>query len=240
VYLLFLVPVAGATYLFGQRGGLVTLISALLIKLSSIRSMPVNGIDAVLDLTASALVGYMVILILACLRRNVSRLRAINVVSTALADSQELDAILRIALDVIVETLEAEAGVVYLKEGDGDQQDMTLVHSRNLPPGLIENQSGVESARAVGLYKRFRHRLVVPIRSKERVNGLVMVGQSWPRTSLCRERELVTTICNQINVFIENDRLYQDIAHQFEIERSVYEVVDEITSELEMARVPVG
>jgi signal transduction histidine kinase len=48
---------------------------------------------------------------------------------------------------------------------------------------------------------------------------------------------LITTICNQINVFIENDRLYQDIAHQFEIERSVYEVVDEITSELELEKV---
>jgi signal transduction histidine kinase len=102
---------------------------------------------------------------------------------------------------------------------------------------LIKDWSGLESARAVVRSGRFRYRLVVPIRSKDRVNGVVMIGQSWPRTSLCRERELVTTICNQINVFIENHRLYQDIAHQLEVERSVYQVVDEITSELELEKV---
>jgi signal transduction histidine kinase len=39
------------------------------------------------------------------------------------------------------------------------------------------------------------------------------------------------------NLVVENIRLYQEIARQFEIERSVYEVVDEITSELELDRV---
>jgi len=235
VYTLFLMPVAGATYLFGQRGGLVTLICAVLIMLSRVRFLSSDRLDALLEIIASSLVGYMVILILACLRRNMSRLRAINAVSAALAESQELDTILGIALDTLIEAVGAEAGVVYLKE-EG-QQAMTLTHHRNLPPSLVEDPDGLEAARAVGLYRRFRYRLTAPIRSKDRVNGLIMVGQSWPRTSLCRERELMTTICNQINVFIENDRLYQDVARQFEIERSVYEVVDEITSELELEKV---
>jgi len=39
------------------------------------------------------------------------------------------------------------------------------------------------------------------------------------------------------NLVDENIRLYQEIARQFEIERSVYEVVHEITSELELERV---
>jgi signal transduction histidine kinase len=39
------------------------------------------------------------------------------------------------------------------------------------------------------------------------------------------------------NLMDENIRLYQEVARQFEIERSVYEVVDEITSELELDRV---
>jgi signal transduction histidine kinase len=97
--------------------------------------------------------------------------------------------------------------------------------------------SGLESARMVARYEGLRCQLAVPFRSKDHVNGLLVVGHSWPRSSLCREEELVNTICNQINVVIENARLYQDISRQLEIERSVYEVVDEITSELELERV---
>jgi signal transduction histidine kinase len=235
VHVLFLLPVAGATYLFGQRGGLVTLLFALVIMLSRDPTLSPNRVDVLLEMLATSSVGYLVVLVLACLRRNVLRLRAINTVSAALAESQELDTILGIALDTLIEAVDAEAGVVYLKEED--QQVMTLTHHRNLPPELVENPSGVEAAREVGLYRRFRYRLMAPIHSKDRVNGLIMVGQSWPRTSLCRERDLIATICNQINVFIETDRLYRHMAHQFEIERSVYEVVDEITSELEMEKV---
>ena len=78
VYILFLVPVAGATYLFGQRGGLVTLIFAVLVMLSRFPSVLSNRVDALMEVIAISFVGYMLVLILACLRRNVSRLRAIN------------------------------------------------------------------------------------------------------------------------------------------------------------------
>jgi signal transduction histidine kinase len=176
-----------------------------------------------------------VVLILACLRRNVSRLRVINAVSTALSETPELERVLRDVLDMLVETLEAEAGAVYLVRED--QRGLSLIHHKGLPPDLAAGQSSLESARALIRHSKLRYRLAVPIRSQDRLNGVIVVGQSLPRATLCRERELVTTVCNQINVFIENARLYQDVAHEFEIQRSVYEVVNEITSELELEKV---
>ena len=67
VYVLFIVPVAGATYLFGQRGGLATLIAAVLIMLSRVRYASANRVDVLLAAISSSLVGYLAVLILACL-----------------------------------------------------------------------------------------------------------------------------------------------------------------------------
>jgi signal transduction histidine kinase len=234
-HVLFLVPVGAATYLFGLRGGLVTLLFAVPVMLARDSAVAPNRADALLEVIATSSIGYVVALIVACLRRNLSRLRAINAVSTALAESRELEQILCDVLDTLLVTLNVEAGAVYLVEED--QRGLALIHSRNLPPELFEGRSGLESVRALARCRALRHRIAVPIRSQVRVNGLIIVGQAWPRPTLCRERELVTTICNQINVFIENARLYEDVAHEFEIERSVYEVVNEITSELELDKV---
>ena len=110
--LLLLVPVAGATYLFGQRGGLVTLIYAVLTMLSRVPTEAPGRVNALLEIIAISLVGYMVVLILACLRRNLSRLRVINAVSTALSEAPKLDQVLRGTLDMLMDVLNAEVGAV--------------------------------------------------------------------------------------------------------------------------------
>jgi signal transduction histidine kinase len=235
VRVLFVLPIAGATFVYGQLGGWVTLAVAVLIMLPRAWLSSAYPVDALLEVLATAGIGSLVVWMIEWHRRNVSRLRAINAVSTVLTESLDLDYILIGVLDTLLDVLDAEAGAVYLVRTD--EQGMDLAAHRNLPSDLTEGLSGLESARRVAAYGSLGTRLAVPIRSKEQINGLVFVGHSRPRAALRRETDLVTTICNQINVVVENTRLYQEIARQFEIERSVYEVVDEITSELELERV---
>jgi signal transduction histidine kinase len=235
VRILFILPIAGATFVFGQLGGLVTLALAVLIMLPRVFVISPNPADALLEVIASASIGGLVVWMIEWHRRNVSRLRTINAVSTVLTESLELDKILSGVLDTLLEVLRAEAGAVYLV--DEEEQGLTLAVHRNLPLELTEGVSGLESARMMARYEGLRCRLAVPLRSKDRVNGLLVVGRSWLRPSLRSEKDLVTTICNQISVVIENTRLYQDMYRELEIERSVCEVVDEITSELELERV---
>jgi signal transduction histidine kinase len=235
VRILFILPIAGATFVFGQLGGLVTLALAVLLMLPRVFLVSPHPADAMLEVIASASIGGLVVWMIEWHRRNVSRLRAINAVSTVLTESLELDKILRDVLDTLLEVLRAEAGAVYLV--DEEEQGLTLAVHRNLPLELTEGVSGLESARMMARYEGLRCRLAVPLRSKDRVNGLLIVGRSWLCSSLRREEDLVATICNQISVVIENARLYQDMSRELGIERSVCEVVDEITSELELERV---
>ena len=235
VRILFILPIAGATFVFGQLGGLVTLVLAVLIMLPRIFLISPNPVDALLEVIASASIGGLVVWMIEWHRRNVSRLRTINAVSTVLTESLELDKILRDVLDTLLEVLGAEAGAVYLV--DEEEQGLTLAVHRNLPLELTEGVGGLESARMVARYEGLCCQLAVSLRSKDRVNGLLVVGRSRIHSSLRREKDLVTTVCNQISVVIENARLYQDMFRELGIERSVCEVVDEITSELELERV---
>jgi signal transduction histidine kinase len=235
VRVLFILPIAGATFVYGQLGGWITLIVAVLIMLPRIWLSSAYPVDATLEVLATAGIGSLVVWMIEWHRRNVSRLRAINAVATVLTESLDLDHILNRVLDTLLDVLDAQAGAVYLVRAE--EQGLTLAAHRNLPADLTEGLSGLESARKVADYDKLGTCLAVPIRSKEQFNGLVLVGHSRPRAALRREEDLITTICNQINVVVENTRLYQEIARQFEIESSVYEVVDEITSELELERV---
>ena len=233
VRILFILPVAGATFVWGQLGGLITLILAVLIMLPRVFILSANPADALLEVIATALIGLLVVEMLDWHRRNVARLQAIHAITSALAGSLDVDAVLDSVLDTLLEVLEAEAGAIYVVE-EGEQ-GLALAAHRNLPPELTKGISGLESARRVACYQGYSGCLTVPLRSQDQVAGLVVVGHSrpWQR----RQRELAATLCKQVNVVFENVRLYQDIAHQAQIEHAVYQVVDEITSELELERV---
>jgi signal transduction histidine kinase len=233
--ILFILPVAGVTFILGQLGGLITLIVAILIMLPRVFFISSSPADALLEVAAVAFIGLFVVLVLEWHRRNVFRLRVINAVTRALSESLEPAKFLNDVLDTLVKVLAVEAGAVFLV--DGHEQGLTLVAHRNLPRELFEGVSGLQAARRLARHEGLRYRLAVPLGSKDQINGLVIVGNRRPRSSLSRERELVTTVCSQTNVAIEKARLYQDMTRQLQVERSVCDVVDQITSELELDRV---
>lgn len=235
VRILFILPVAGVTLASGRRVGLVTLVLAILIMLPRVFFISPNPADALLEVVAFAFIGLLMVWMLEWHRRNVSCLRVINAVTKVLTESPEPDKFLSNVLDMLLEVLEVEVGAVFLV--DEQEQGLTLVAQRNLPEQLTEGVSGLEAVRLVARYEGLRCRLVVPLRSEDQINGLLMVGHSRSRPWSFRERELVSTICSQINLMIERVQLNRDISRQSLVECSVCEVVEEITSELELERV---
>lgn len=233
--ILFLIPVAGAAYHFGPVGGLLTLALAVLAMMPRVLFISASPADAFVEVIAVAVIGYLVVWMLESYRRIVSRLRTLNVVTSVLTESLDLHQVLHDVLDRLLGLIHAEAGALYLLEAE--EQGLMLIAHRNLPADLTEGLSGLQSARMLTRYPGLRCRLAMPLCSRDQTNGLLVVGSSRPCPRLQREKELITTICRQISIVVENARLYESIARQLEIERSVYNVVQELTSELDIDKV---
>lgn len=164
-----------------------------------------------------------------------SRLKMISDVTTALTQSFDLEHTLDDILDKVLEVLSMESGAIYLLQKE--EQGLTLVAHRNLPANVLESTDGLKSARMLARHEELDCKLAGPLRSKGEVNGLLFVGDRTSCPLLRQEEELLTTICNMLGVFVENVRLYQDRVRQLMIERSLGQVAEEVTSELELDRI---
>jgi signal transduction histidine kinase len=167
--------------------------------------------------------------------RILMRLKSIHDVTTALTQSFDLDHTLEDILDKVLEVLGMECGAVFLL--NEDQQGLTLVAHRSLPTEVTECTDGVRAARMLARNDDLKCKLAGPLRSKGQVNGLLFVGALASCPILRQEVELLDTIGNIMGVFVDNVHLYQNQVRQLQIERSVLQVVEEVTTELELDRV---
>jgi signal transduction histidine kinase len=167
--------------------------------------------------------------------RYVARFKMMNDVLTALTQSFDLEHTLDDILDRVLELLTMNVGAVYLL--NAEDQGLTLVAQRNLPPEVAECEDGLKSARMLATHERLQCKLAGPLRSKGEVKGLLFVGDFASCPILRQEVELLATICNTIGMFVENVRLYQERIRQLQIESSVLQVSTEVSSELELERV---
>jgi signal transduction histidine kinase len=168
-------------------------------------------------------------------RDAISRLQTINEVTTALTQSFDLEQTLDDILDKILEVFGLEAGAIYLL--DKEDQGLTLVAHRNLPPEIPAEANGLKSSRILARHKELLCKLAGPLRAKGEIKGLLFVGDRRACPILRQDEELLSTVCNTMGVFVENVRLYQERTRQLQIERLVIEVTEEVTSELELDRV---
>jgi signal transduction histidine kinase len=167
--------------------------------------------------------------------RVIARLRMINDVTTTLTQSFDPEQTLDDILDKVLEVLGMNVGAVYLL--DEEEQGLTLVAHRDLPPEIVECQDGRKSARMLARHEELHCKLAGPLHSKGEINGLLFVGDRASCPILRQEVELLTTVCNTIGMFVENVRLYEERIRQLQAERSILQVAEEVTSELELDRV---
>ncbi len=165
----------------------------------------------------------------------VSRLETIHEVTTTLTQSFDLEHTLDDILDKILEVLGLGAGAIYLLNEQA--QGLTLVAHRELPSEVTAESDGLTSARILARHEELQCKLAGPLRAKGEINGLLFVGDRRTCPILRQDEDLLNTVCNTMGVFVENVRLYQEQARQLEIERSVIQVTEQVTSELELDRV---
>lgn len=139
----FLLPVALATFLYGQTGGLIALILSILVMLPRVFLISVFPGDALLETLAVGIVGYLVIWIIATQEREkqlrqdaVARLRTINAISAEVTGTLDIALILNGALDKVLAATQTQMGCVFLV--DRMTRDLTLVACRGASTELAE------------------------------------------------------------------------------------------------------
>jgi len=263
--ILFLVPIASATFAFGQEGGFVTLSLAVLLMLPRTLWLSPSPADAFIETLATVVVGYLVTWMIesqlrekALRQKTVAQLRAINEIAAIVSGSLETVQILNDALEKVLEVMGLEAGLIFFL----DQQSQKLLLAAHR--GLLEVSKTELSQLKLdqGFYGRiaksgelkvisdssqdarlaqasvhqgeWRSQLIVPLTSKGEVQGLLVMASCHSRQFFPDELELVTAIGNQVGVAIENAQLHQDVARQLQIQQQLNQVVERITSELEL------
>ena len=234
--ILFLLPIAIAAFALGATGGLVTLVLVVLIMLPRAIWVSPYPADAIIETAATAVIGGIVIWMIETLAREkalrqeaVSRLSAVNAITAIMTGSLELEQVLHDALDKILEVMGLEAGLIYLVdrethgltvaayEGISEDAATELDHvgAGEGPWGEIA-QSGqpVVAPTCPGdplaLQRDGLHtQVVVPLRSKDEVQGLLALAARSLREFTPEESELITAISRAIGVAVENARLYE-------------------------------
>jgi hypothetical protein len=127
----FLLPVALATFVYGHTGGLIALALSLLAMLPRVFLVSAFPGDALLETLAVGLVGYLVIWTFATQEREkrlrqeaIARLRTVNAISTSVTRSLEREEILNSALDRVLEVTQTKMGGIFLV--DRMTHDLTL------------------------------------------------------------------------------------------------------------------
>lgn len=240
--IIFILPIAGAAFAFGQVGGLVTLAIAVLIMLPRVFLISQYPADALMETLGVAIVGYLVIWMIETQEREkrlrqkaVARLQAINAVSSIVTGSLELEQILNGALDKVLEVTGLEAGLIFFL--DKGTQELILAAYRGISNDsaagvdrlrlgegfcgrvaqsgemmvVQDSSSDPRLTRLAVRQEGLKGQIIVPLKCKGEVQGVLAVATRESRRFLPEELELITAIGNQIGVAIENARLYENM-----------------------------
>jgi two-component system NtrC family sensor kinase len=183
------------------------------------------------------------------------QLHVLHTVSSVLASSLEPEVLLTGTLSALISYAHADAGVVYLREADDRPMSVSAVEGFELddsPHGrLLELYSRIaplmngkplileplpESARrgATDLLKDVGGLVCAQLSLKGKVLGAMCLfskqGTPFPR----HQTELLSTICNQLTVALENARLYVETRKSAAQLSFVYNLGNNLMTSLEM------
>jgi two-component system sensor histidine kinase DegS len=151
--IVFILPVAGATFAFGQAGGVVALTISIIIMLPRALFVSPNSADAVMETVAVGFVGGLVIWMIETQEREkqlrqeaVLRLKQLNEIAEEITSELELSRILPKVLQIAEEMVGADGGVIALFDQEKNLVGYPYIH--NLPQELAEVAVPVETGLA--------------------------------------------------------------------------------------------
>jgi two-component system sensor histidine kinase DegS len=265
--IIFILPVAGAAFAFGQVGGLATLALAVLIMLPRVFLLSPYPVDAFLETAGVAVVGYLVIWMIETQEKEkrlhqkaAEELETVNAIAVKVSQSLDLDEILDKALGKVLEVmrLEAKGGIFLL---DAGEQKLRLRVHRELSPDFVRREAEIavgeclcgmvaesgEVLLADDSLEDARHtkcrelgpysHIIVPLKSRGRVLGVMFLYLRGKYQPSAADKRLFASIGSQIGVAIDNAQLHQNVARQLRIEQRLNEVAEKLTSELELDKI---
>lgn len=163
------------------------------------------------------------------------RLEALNTIGEAVNQSLDLDTVLNRALDLVLHMLHLEYGQVRLVEGN----DLVLQAARGVSPTFIHSEQKIPVGRCLCgrcarsgelaaiedltapsagademtccLEERFRAVLTVPVRTTDRVVGVIHLASRQKRSFDASERVLLAAIGQQVGAAIEKAQLHAQL-----------------------------
>lgn len=238
--IIFILPVAGATFAFGQAGGVIVLVLAVLIMLPRALLISPYPADALLETVAVGVVGYLVVWMIETQEREkqlrqeaVSRLTTINAVTEEITSELELDRVLPKVLQISEELVGADGGVIALFDQEKNLVGYPYLH--NLPQELVDVTASEEEGLAwevmntgrpatIEDYSRYPRAIpafveagvtsvvAVPIVSGDQSYGtLALVNLNEAKMFSERDVAVLAGIGRQTGIAIENARLYQNM-----------------------------
>ena len=194
----------------------------------------------------------------AVIRQSEKRLSALNKISNTVSESLELSTVLSNAIDSVVDVMQADVAWIFLlNEGTGE---LSLAAHRGSTEELArgvdklklgEGFNGYVAQTGEPLFVRdasrdprltrevvskfeLRSTLIVPLSTKQKVNGTLCIAMRRHRQFLPEEVDLLTAMGNQISVAVENSHLYrqqQVTAQQLRISEERYRGLFENSSD---------
>ena len=163
-------------------------------------------------------------------------LLALNAIASTASQSLSLDIILNSALDKVLELIEGEVGGVLLL--DEKSQTLSYRAHRGLSDQFVRGIAGIAlgegiagrvaelgetllvddvskdprvSRRLVVAEEGLKAFVAVPLKSKEKVVGVLTIASGKPRPFHQQEVQLLTAVGHQLGIAIENAQLYQEL-----------------------------
>jgi two-component system sensor histidine kinase DegS len=238
--IIFILPVAGATFAFGQVGGVITLILAVLIMLPRALFISSYPADALMEIIAVGFVGCLVIWMIEIQEREKQlrqeaflRLKQLNDIAEEITSELELDRILPKVLQIAEEMIGAGGGVIALL--DRERNLICYPYLHNLPqeltnvavpiykglagevmttghPMVIENYRHYTRAIPDFVEAGVVSVVAVPIVSGDQSFGtLALVSLDEAKSFSNRDVAILAGIGRQAGIAIENAQLYESM-----------------------------
>jgi signal transduction histidine kinase len=238
--IIFVLPVAGATFAFGQAGGLIALGLSVLIMLPRVFLLSPYPGDALTETVAVGVVGYLVVWMIETQEREkqlrqeaVLRLRTLSAVTEEITSELELDRILPKVIQIAVGLVGADGGFIALFDQDSNLVSYPYLH--NLPqnlvgvaapeeqglawevmrkeqPAVIEDYAAYPRAIPAFVEAGVTSAVAVPIVSGERSFGtLGLVSLGRTRAFSEQDVAVLAGVGRQAGIAVDNSRLYESM-----------------------------
>ena len=262
--MLFIVPMALASFAFGRRAGLLVVAISFLLMLPRALWLSPHPGRALLEAGAAALVGWVLVLVIASQQREqalhrtaAARLHAANAVSASAAGSVDFEQVLADALDRAMDATGFETGLILLTNRRTRGLALRAYRgiseqSASCPPYVLPMEGPLQrvlrspepmilqdvSSDLPALQgEGIRTEVLAPLRSMGSAQGILALGTRTGRQPEQEELDFIMAIANRIGVAVDIAHLYREAGRRLQAQTHLNQLAERIVSKVELDKI---